>query len=59
MHSCVHLAIAFWANAIADYFSDTNQIFEFLLVSDCLKAYPTRELEFRDGKTFARVPEER
>ena len=32
------------------------QIPLFLLVSDSLKAYPIRELEFRDCKTFARVP---
>ncbi|MFM6629771.1 MAG: hypothetical protein ACKPI8_09370, partial [Microcystis panniformis] len=40
----------------ANFFSNKNSNFGFLLVSDSLKAYPIRELEFRDCKTFARVP---
>ncbi|ELS48646.1 hypothetical protein C789_1539 [Microcystis aeruginosa FACHB-905 = DIANCHI905] len=43
---------------IANFFSNKNSNFGFLLVSDSLKVYPIRELEFRDCKTFARVPEE-
>jgi len=38
---------------IANFFSNKNSNFGFLLVSDSLKAYPIRELEFRDCKTFA------
>ena len=41
---------------IANFFSNKNSNFGFLLVSDSLKVYPIRELEFRDCKTFARVP---
>ena len=40
----------------ANFFSHKNSNFGFLLVSDSLKAYPIRELEFRDCKTFARLP---